>query len=50
MCIRDRPEDVQAVIGPTLRHRVVLEPGAEVDGMSPDDAVEEVVRAVAVPH
>src|SRR5579864_7549101 len=33
------PEDVQAVIGPTLRHRVVLEPGAEVDGMSPDDAV-----------
>jgi MoxR-like ATPase len=44
------PEDVQAVIGPTLRHRVVLEPGAEVDGMSPDDAVEEVVRAVAVPH
>jgi MoxR-like ATPase len=44
------PEDVQAVIGPTLRHRVVLEPGAEVDGMSPDDAVEEVVRAVPVPH
>jgi MoxR-like ATPase len=44
------PEDVQAVIGPTLRHRIVLEPGAEVDGMSPDDAVEEVVRAVAVPH
>ncbi len=44
------PEDVQAVIGPTLRHRVVLEPGAEVDGMSPDDAVEEVVRAIPVPH
>jgi MoxR-like ATPase len=44
------PEDVQAVIGPTLRHRIVLEPGAEVDGMSPDDAVEEVVRAVPVPH
>jgi MoxR-like ATPase len=44
------PEDVQAVIAPTLRHRVVLEPGAEVEGMSPDDAVDEVVRAVAVPH
>lgn len=44
------PEDVQAVIRPTLRHRVVLEPGAEVEGMSPDDAVDEVVRAVAVPH
>ncbi len=44
------PEDVQAVIRPTLRHRVLLEPGAEVEGMGPDDAVNEVVRAVAVPH
>jgi len=44
------PEDVQAVIRPTLRHRVLLEPGAEVEGMGPDDAVDEVVRAVAVPH
>jgi MoxR-like ATPase len=44
------PEDVQAVIRPTLRHRVVLEPSAEVEGMGPDDAVEEVLRAVAVPH
>src|SRR5262249_49736245 len=34
------PEDVQSVIRPTLRHRVVLEPGAEVEGMTPDDAVE----------
>jgi MoxR-like ATPase len=44
------PEDVQTVIRPTLRHRIVLEPGAEVEGMSPDDAVDEVVRGVAVPH
>jgi MoxR-like ATPase len=44
------PEDVQAVIHPTLRHRLVLEPGAEVNGMGPDEAVDEVVRAVSVPH
>jgi MoxR-like ATPase len=44
------PEDVQAVIGPTLRHRVVLEPSAEVEGMTPDQVVEEVVRSVPVPH
>ncbi len=44
------PEDVQSVIRPALRHRVVLEPGAEVEGMSPDDAVDEVVRSVPVPH
>jgi MoxR-like ATPase len=44
------PEDLQAVIRPTLRHRIVLEPGAEVEGMGPDNAVDEVIRAVAVPH
>jgi MoxR-like ATPase len=44
------PEDLQAVIRPTLRHRLVLEPSAEVEGMGPDNAVEEMIRAVAVPH
>ena len=44
------PEDVQAVIRPALRHRVVLEPGAEVEGMGADDAIDEVMRTVAVPH
>jgi MoxR-like ATPase len=38
------------VIRPTLRHRVVLEPSAEVEGMTPDEVVEEVVRSVPVPH
>jgi MoxR-like ATPase len=44
------PEDVQAVIRPTLRHRVVLEPSAEIEGMTTDVVVEEVVRSVSVPH
>jgi MoxR-like ATPase len=44
------PEDVQAVIRPTLRHRLVLEPSAEVEGMTPDDLVEEIIRSVPVPH
>jgi MoxR-like ATPase len=44
------PEDIQAVIRPTLRHRIVLEPSAEVEGIGPDNAVDEVIRAVAVPH
>ena len=44
------PEDVQTVMRPTLRHRVVLEPSAEVEGTTPDAAVDEVVRLVPVPH
>jgi MoxR-like ATPase len=44
------PEDVQSVVMPALRHRIVLEPAAEVEGMGPDDALGEVRRAVPVPH
>jgi MoxR-like ATPase len=44
------PEDVQSVVMPALRHRIVLEPSAEVEGMGADDALGEVVRAVPVPH
>jgi MoxR-like ATPase len=33
-----------------FRHRVVLEPAAEVDGLSSDDALSQVLRRVPVPH
>jgi MoxR-like ATPase len=44
------PEDVQAVWCPALRHRVVLEPGAEVEGTSPDEALRDVIKRVPIPH
>jgi MoxR-like ATPase len=44
------PEDVQFVIRPCLRHRVILEPSAEVEGITPDAAIDEVIRSVPVPH
>jgi len=44
------PEDVQAVWCPALRHRVVLEPGAEVEGLTTDQALREVVKRVPIPH
>jgi MoxR-like ATPase len=44
------PEDVQEVFAPVFRHRVVLEPAAEVDGLSSDDALSQVLRRVPVPH
>jgi MoxR-like ATPase len=44
------PEDVQAMVGPTLRHRVQLEPAAEIDGITPDQALEQTLRGVAVPR
>jgi MoxR-like ATPase len=44
------PEDVQAVFAPTLRHRVQLEPAAEIEGVTPDQALDQTLRGVAVPR
>jgi len=44
------PEDVQEVWRPVLRHRVILEPSAEVEGTSPDEVLAGVLRAVPAPH
>ncbi len=44
------PDDVKEMATPTLRHRVILQPEAEIDGMSPDAAVSAVVASVQVPR
>jgi len=44
------PDDVQAVFLPTLRHRVQLEPAAEIEGLTADQALEATLRSVAVPR
>jgi MoxR-like ATPase len=43
------PDDVQEVILPALRHRVMLTPEAEVEGRGPDELLGELIRAVEVP-
>ncbi len=44
------PEDLQAIVLPALRHRIVLEPGAVVDGLSSDEALRQMIRRVPAPH
>lgn len=43
------PDDVQQVIPPALRHRVLLTPEAEVEGRTADELLAELVRSVEVP-
>jgi MoxR-like ATPase len=43
------PDDVQDVVLPALRHRVMLTPEAEVEGQSPDVLLTELIRSVEVP-
>jgi MoxR-like ATPase len=44
------PDDVKALARAALRHRVGLQPDAEIEGVSADDCVSEILREVRVPH
>jgi MoxR-like ATPase len=44
------PDDVQALARPTLRHRVVLRPEAELEGATADGVLDAVLATVAVPR
>ncbi len=43
------PDDVKAAALCTLRHRILLNPEAELEGVTPDEALEQVIRSVEVP-
>jgi MoxR-like ATPase len=42
------PEDIQAVVFDTLRHRILLSFEAEAEGLSSDDVIHELIRRVPV--
>jgi MoxR-like ATPase len=44
------PDDVKSVAAPVLRHRIILKPEAELDGLRPDDIVARIVGSVVVPR
>ncbi len=43
------PDDVKTAAKPVLRHRIVLKPEADLEGVTADQVVREVVNAVEVP-
>ena len=43
------PDDVKAAAPPVLRHRVVLKPEADLEGLTADLIITDVLRAVEVP-
>jgi MoxR-like ATPase len=44
------PDDVKAASGPVLRHRIVLKPEADLEGLSTDQVIEQVLATVEVPR
>ena len=43
------PDDVKALAPAVLRHRLLLHPDAELEGISPDQCIESVLRETTVP-
>ena len=44
------PDDVKMLITPTLEHRVILGPTAELEGIQVRDVLQEVVQSITVPR
>ena len=44
------PDDVQKLANPIYNHRIILSPEAEMEGLEPENIIEEIIRTVEVPR
>lgn len=44
------PDDVKAVTKPVLRHRILMKPGAEIDGFTTDQVLDEILARTEIPR
>ncbi len=44
------PDDVKALAVPALRHRIVLAPGAEIEGLTTEQVVRQIIEQVPAPR
>lgn len=44
------PEDIKDTIYPVLRHRIILMPEREMEGVSADDVIKQMIEAVEIPR
>jgi MoxR-like ATPase len=44
------PDDVKSLIKPVLRHRIILEADAEIDGLTTDAVIDKIINKVKIPR
>jgi MoxR-like ATPase len=44
------PDDVKEAALPVLRHRLVLKPEADLEGITADQTLQDVIRSVEIPR
>lgn len=44
------PEDILSVVTPVLRHRIILAPDKEMEGITEDDVIKQIIQGMDVPR
>ncbi|HZI53378.1 MAG TPA: MoxR family ATPase [Chitinophagaceae bacterium] len=44
------PEDIREVVAPVLRHRIILAPDKEMEGVSEDEVIKQIIQGMDVPR
>ena len=44
------PDDILSVATPVLRHRIILAPDKEMEGISEDDVIRQIIQGMDVPR
>ena len=44
------PEDIVEVFGPVLRHRIILSPDKEMEGVTADEVIRQIVNGMDIPR
>jgi MoxR-like ATPase len=44
------PDDIIYVTAPVLRHRIMLTPDKEMEGVTPDDVVSQIIQKIEIPR
>lgn len=44
------PEDILAIVPPVLRHRIILTPDKEMEGITEDDVIRQILQGMDVPR
>jgi MoxR-like ATPase len=44
------PEDIKEVAGPVLRHRIILTPEKEMEGITADELIDNILKSIEIPR
>jgi MoxR-like ATPase len=44
------PDDIILVVAPVLRHRIMLSPDKEMEGLTPDDVIAQLIQKIEIPR